>query len=127
MEYVKVAYFTKNNCKLLSVPEDKVHLYKRKNCVIAPNLGRVKGHEPHFWKQKGGNILPMGTDERVARWKEICENGIDNTVEEPTDEMAAHPGLIVSPLLRVKWYLKSHYREMLIYTSLGAILGYLIH
>jgi hypothetical protein len=127
MEYVKIAYFTRNNCKILSIAEDKVHLYrKKKNCVIDPNLDRVRGNEPCFWKHRHGTIIPMTTDERVARWKEICDNGLDNTVEEPTDEMAAHPGLNVSPLLHVKWYVKRHYREILIYTSLGAILGYLI-
>lgn len=127
MEYVKVACFTKNSCKLISVAEDKVHLYKRmKSAVVNPNLDRVKGIEPEFWKHRHGTILPLSTDERVARWADICDNGLDNTVPEPSDEMAALPGLIVGPHLKVKWYVKAHWKEMLIYTGLGFALNYLI-
>lgn len=128
MDYVKVAYFTKNNCRIIAARGEHLDFYKKaKNCVIEPDLSRVRGEPPHFWKLKGGQVIPMGTDERVARWKDICDNGVDNTIEEPSAEMGAHQGLTVSPFLKAKWYLKAHYREILIYTSLGAILGYLIH
>lgn len=70
--------FTKNNVRIEVNPENLQRFEGYKNIVINPDLSKVIGVAPHFWKLKKGKVLPMSPTERGARLKTIERIGIQN-------------------------------------------------
>lgn len=79
----KLVVFTKTNARILHNPDSDLFkkLSNYPNVIINPNLERVDGVPPHFWKFKDGEVFAMDDNEKEARIKEIEKYGVDNTIQ----------------------------------------------
>lgn len=73
----KVILFTNNNARLIRTNELSTW-EKDPRALINPDLSKVKGIPPHFWKRDGGQIVPMTDQEKVERLANIEKHGIHN-------------------------------------------------
>lgn len=70
--------FTRNNARFAKGhPIEKL---KGEAIVINPDLSKVKGVKPHYWKLVKGEVLPMDQFERECRDRDIAKNGCDNDI-----------------------------------------------
>jgi len=72
-----VVLLTENNARILKVSDASSYL-RATNCLVNPDLKKVEGIPPHFWKMSAGEIIPMNEDERREREAHIATNGIIN-------------------------------------------------
>lgn len=72
--------FLDNNAKILKNPEKFEEMLSWPNVVPDPDLTKVIGHPPHFWKFHDGEVVPLEGDERIERLKHISDHGADNTI-----------------------------------------------
>lgn len=78
-----VVIFTPTNARIIRNPSDDAlaEFIKWPNVVIDPDLSKVSGVAPHYWKLiDGGQIVPMSYNEEVARQAQIESSGIDNSI-----------------------------------------------
>lgn len=75
----RLVVFTTNNARLLNQPNNR-EIATYKNAVLDPDLSKVKGIPPHFWKRDGNVIVPMNDLEQRMRRLDIEKNGVDNEV-----------------------------------------------
>lgn len=82
-----VVLLTENNSRILKVSDPSPYLRAR-NCLVNPDLRKVEGVPPHFWKISAGEVVPMDYDERLARSEHIAEHGIKNNapLDIPVEE-----------------------------------------
>jgi len=76
----KVAVFTTNSCRILETPGDQQTMLRWPNAVFEPDLNRVKGVLPQFWRLDEGQIFPMSPMEVRCRKKSIERFGIDSAI-----------------------------------------------
>jgi hypothetical protein len=81
MQKMRIVVFTSNNARMLTNPENPEQYRAASNCVVNPNLDKVAGLPPHYWKLSNGEILPMNEVERKARDMHHSANGVDNRVQ----------------------------------------------
>lgn len=70
--------FTSNNARIV---KDNKPVYG--TVVVDPDLSRVRGIPPHFWKLVDGAIVEMSRPEKVARLAHIAARGSVNVVHKP--------------------------------------------
>lgn len=75
-----VVIFTTNTARILTNPPNLSDLSKWENAVIEPDLSKVQGLLPQFWKLEEGDIVPMSPFEIRYRKKVITANGMDNVI-----------------------------------------------
>src|ERR1044072_7340853 len=76
-----VVIFTTNNARILINPEHPKLLAKRFNVLLDPDLSRVRGVDPHYWKVVKGEIYPMNHFEAELRRDHVERFGADNDIE----------------------------------------------
>lgn len=81
-EPVRVVVFTRNNARILiNPPEGELRrLRVLPNVVVNPDLSRVAGFPPHYWKLVGGAVFPLDAIERAKRDREHDQHGVDNFI-----------------------------------------------
>lgn len=79
---MQVAVFTTNTVRLLTNPPNLSDMAKWPNAVVDPDLSRINGLPPHFWRLDEGDIVPMTPIEIRYRKKLITANGMDNVVRK---------------------------------------------
>lgn len=58
-----VIFLSNGGARLLENP-DRLEIYReRSDCLVDPDLHRVKGVDPMYWKRDGFNVLPMNGDD----------------------------------------------------------------
>ena len=73
----KVVVFTSNNARILvNIPRKE--LVTLRTYLENPDLTKVKGVPPHFWKLVNNKIVPMNDFEQSQRRSAIERSGIDN-------------------------------------------------
>ena len=82
--------FTANNARLVMGinPDDYKH---NSRAVINPDLSRVRGTPPHFWKRIGDEIHPMSAVEQNAVRAHHAKHGVDNVVQTPASKSLVKP------------------------------------
>lgn len=115
MSKSKVVIFTKNNARVVVTTDVKPYL-KMPNAVVNPNLKKVIGVQPLFWKLEKGEIVEMNRAEKLARKQSIHANGVDSA-------------LIILPNNKVKKLIRRHEYNLLLVGSLllGVCLGWLLN
>jgi hypothetical protein len=79
----RVVVFTRNNARIITTSD--ISKYKnRMNISIDPDLSKVQGTPPHFWKLHGRKIVPLTRPEKLARLQDIKVNGLDNRLQDGT-------------------------------------------
>lgn len=76
----RVAVFTTNSCRILESHGDQQTMLRWPNAVFEPDLNRVKGVLPQFWRLDDGQIFPMSAMEVRCRKKSIERFGIDSAI-----------------------------------------------
>lgn len=76
-----VVIFTPNNARIIRNPSAEAleSFVKWPNVVIDPDLSKVEGLPPHFWKLVDGEIVPLDAAEQTARQNHIEKFGVDNS------------------------------------------------
>lgn len=78
-KYNQVVVFTKNNARLLRIPDNEPGKYRKwKNAVINPDLSKIGRLPPHLWRLRLGEIVPMNTRQMRKRCYEVQHNRIEN-------------------------------------------------
>lgn len=72
--------FTTNTARILRDPPNLSDMTKWPNAVIDPDLSRVSGLLPQFWRLEDGSVVPMSPHEIRYRKQVITSNGMDNVV-----------------------------------------------
>jgi len=72
--------FSTNSARILTNPTNGRELSSWPNVVFDPDLSRVEGVMPQFWKIQDGEIYPMNSREIKYRKKVIQRHGIDNFI-----------------------------------------------
>ena len=54
----RVVLFNKYGARILINPHDIAELRKLPNCIVNPDLSRVRGLPPHMWEQHDQAVLP---------------------------------------------------------------------
>jgi hypothetical protein len=97
-----VVVFTKNNARVLKNPKNLIEILKRNTCLIDPDLSKVSGMPPHYWKLfKGKTIISMNGKEMRARDADISKVGADNFVHG-LDGLPEKPGFFKRLISRFK-------------------------
>lgn len=78
-----IVIFTPNNARIVKNPtEAELDLFSTwPNALIDPDLSRVDGVPPHFWKLDRGTVVPMTGPQRDYRLEIIKKYGMDNRLE----------------------------------------------
>ena len=76
MKKTKLVIFTSNNARILVGANPKEY----PTAWVNPDLSRVKGTPPHFWKIVGNQIHPMNFQEMAARLDHHARHGVDNDI-----------------------------------------------
>jgi len=76
----RVAVFTTNSCRILESQGDQQTMLRWPNAVFEPDLNRVRGVLPQFWRLDDGQIFPMSAMEVRCRKKSIERFGIDSAI-----------------------------------------------
>lgn len=74
--------FTTNSARLFNTDQAPAGILKWPNVAINPDLARVEGVLPQFWKLEDGFIVAMTPKEIRHRKRVIEKNGIDNYVRK---------------------------------------------
>lgn len=77
---MRVAIFTTNTCRIIDNPPNPQEMSRWPNVVFDPDLHRVVGVPPHFWKVIDGQIHPMNSMEIRVRKRVIERSGMDNSI-----------------------------------------------
>jgi hypothetical protein len=83
---IRVVYFTKNYAKYFKANDSERGRYQfLENCVINPDLSKVKHLRPEYWKLSadGKSVVPMSDWERTERDADIKANGYDYSFSLP--------------------------------------------
>lgn len=75
-----VVVFTKNNCRVLYNPPNLEDLKSQPNVAVNPDLSKVIGVAPHFWKLVQGQIVPMSDSEMAHTESSHKTIGVDNSL-----------------------------------------------
>lgn len=70
-------WFTSNNARILRSPEE-VTAVTSGFVIESPDLSRVEGFPPHFWKVIGQEVHLMTPAEQAERVKQHEQFGVDN-------------------------------------------------
>lgn len=72
--------FTFNNARIVHNPKDSERVTWEGAHLVAknPDLSKVAGFSPQYWKLKDGEVVPLSYLERVARSEHIVANGAIN-------------------------------------------------
>lgn len=91
MQHHKVVVFTKNNAKILDgIETSLLDQYSGwSNVLIDPDLSAVSGVPPHLWKIYHGITVPLNESEKIARLKDIEQNGLDNEIRAVKPRVSA--------------------------------------
>lgn len=74
----KVVVFTRNNARVIYV-EDITPYIGNRNSVINPDMSKVIGIAPHFWKYSVNGPVEMNDLEKEAVIADQSKNGVDNS------------------------------------------------
>jgi hypothetical protein len=74
-----VVFFTTNNARVERM-EEVDGLEGNANVAINPDMKKVEGTPPHYWKLVKGKVLPMSDAEKADRDAHIALHGVDNVV-----------------------------------------------
>jgi len=80
--------FTSNNARIVRDPAD-LPTTEPGFTMLNPDLSRVEGLPPHFWKRVGDEIHPMTVEESIARQRHHDQFGVDNG-QGPAGPSAEH-------------------------------------
>lgn len=75
-----VVVFTTNSVRIIPADQAPKELIKWPNVVINPDLSKVQGLLPQFWKLDNGEVVPMTPKEIRYRKRHIEVNGMDNAI-----------------------------------------------
>lgn len=78
-----IVIFTPTNARVVKNPTDEEYdfISAWPNAIIDPDMSRVDGVPPHFWKLDRGYVVPMNDAERNYRLDQIKKYGVDNRLE----------------------------------------------
>lgn len=120
---MKIVIFTSNNARVIYNPENIEEYRNRPNCLIDPDLSKVAGLAPHYWRLVNESILPVPVLERPAIDTNHAMFGSDNDItrgyaeativnkSKPTKIPRAYQALVLIALVivvGVACYLKYH-------------------
>lgn len=74
---MKVVIFTENNARIVNV-DDITPYQAMSNVLINPDITKLTGLAPHFWKKSGNQLLPMTKSEQASRLQHINMVGLKN-------------------------------------------------
>lgn len=78
----RLLIFTQTGARLEKDPL-VIEKYKgHPNTVLNPDLSKVVGLSPHFWKLDDGQVLPVPVEDRKARLAEVAKHGGPTAVKE---------------------------------------------
>ncbi len=75
--------FTENNARILKGKPSNI----TSNMVVNPDLKKVKGIPPHFWKLENNSIIPMNEVEKNARLIHLNDNSAINIHDSTPHEL----------------------------------------
>lgn len=75
-----VVVFTTNSVRIIPAHQAAKEMTKWPNVVINPDLTKVQGLLPQFWKIDNGEVIPMTSKEIRYRKRHIEKNGMDNAI-----------------------------------------------
>jgi hypothetical protein len=101
----KVIVFTSNNAGILTNPDMRPYV-GRPNVLIDPDLSKVQGIAPHYWKLSNGNVVPLSPPEKLLRDRHIRLFGLDSDFTScEKQELSFHRAVLYVRYLIPGWLL----------------------